>query len=63
MRKKGQPRRGLTSRRNAFNDRKCFESGEPGHIAMNCPSKKNKGKYGDDKRRNFITRRRMAQPI
>jgi hypothetical protein len=48
--KKGQPRRGQTSRRNSFNDRKCFECGKPGHIAMNCPSKKNKGKAGDDKK-------------
>jgi hypothetical protein len=29
--KKGQPRRGQSSRRNAFNDMKCLECGEPGH--------------------------------
>jgi uncharacterized membrane protein YukC len=32
--KKGQFRRGQSSRRNAFNDRKCFECREPGLIAM-----------------------------
>jgi hypothetical protein len=49
--KKGQPRKGQTSRRNVFNDRKCFECGEFSHIAMNCLNKKNKGKDGDDKKK------------
>jgi hypothetical protein len=49
--KKGQPRKEQTLRRNVFNDRKCFECGEPGHIAMNFPNKKNKGKDGDDKKK------------
>jgi hypothetical protein len=49
--KKGQTRRGQTSRRNAFNNRKCFECEELGHIAMNCPSKKNNGKDGDDRKK------------
>jgi hypothetical protein len=39
------------SRRNAFNDRKCFECEEPDHIAMNCPTKKKKKKDGEDKKK------------
>jgi hypothetical protein len=57
--KKGQPRKGQTSR-NVFNDRKFFECGEPGHIAMNYPNKKNKGKDGDDnkKKKKFYHKKR-----
>jgi 6-phosphogluconolactonase/glucosamine-6-phosphate isomerase/deaminase len=49
--KKGQPRRGQSSIRNAFNDRKCFECGESGHIAMNYPNKQKKDKGVEDKKK------------
>jgi hypothetical protein len=55
--KNGQFRRGQSSRRNAFNDRKCFECAEPGHIAMNCPSK-NKKKDVDDKKKKFYHKKK-----
>jgi hypothetical protein len=58
--KRGQPRRGQTSRRNAFNNRKCFECGEPGHIAMNFPNKK-KGKDGDDKKKKFYNKKKNGK--
>jgi 6-phosphogluconolactonase/glucosamine-6-phosphate isomerase/deaminase len=62
--KKGQLRKAQTSRRNVCNDRKCFECGEPGHIAINFPSKKNKGKdVNDKKKKSSTTRRGMAKPI
>jgi hypothetical protein len=51
MKKKGQPRRGQTSRR------KCFECGEPDHIAMNFPIKK-KVKDGDDKKKKFYNKKK-----
>jgi hypothetical protein len=55
MKKKGQSRRGQSSK-SAFNDRKCFECGEPRHIAMNCPSKKKRDKGMDDKK-NILFRK------
>jgi hypothetical protein len=49
--KKGQPRRCQSSRSNAFNDRKCFEYGELGHIFMNCQDKSKKDKGVEDKKK------------
>jgi hypothetical protein len=45
-------------KRNAFNGRKCYECGEPGHIAMNCPNKKKKGKDGDAKKKKFYNKKK-----
>jgi hypothetical protein len=50
IKKRSQLRRGQSSRRNVFVDRKCFECGEPEHIIVNCPSKKKKDKGMDDKK-------------
>jgi hypothetical protein len=50
IKKMSQLRRGQSSRRNVFVDRKCFECGEPEHIIVNCPSKKKKDKGMDDKK-------------
>jgi 6-phosphogluconolactonase/glucosamine-6-phosphate isomerase/deaminase len=61
--KKCQPRRDQTSRKHAFNDIKCFECGKPGHIAMNFPSKKNKGKDGDDKKKKKFYHKKDGKPI
>jgi hypothetical protein len=41
--KKGQPRKGQSSRRNAFNDRKC----------LNCSSNKKKDKGVEHKKKKF----------
>jgi hypothetical protein len=61
--KKGQSRRGQSSK-SAFNDRKCFECGEPRHISMNCSSKKKRTKAWMTRRINYLgIRRRMAKLI
>jgi hypothetical protein len=41
----------------------CFECGESSHIAMNCPSKKNKGKDGDDKKKEVLSQEEGWQSL
>jgi hypothetical protein len=65
MSKRKFNKKGQSSKKNPFEDRKCYECGEPGHSAINCPSKKNK-KYGkkkiEDKKKNTLRKRRMDKP-
>ena len=46
MSNKKYGKKGQSSKKNPFEERKCFECGEPGHIAVNCPNKKS-DKYGN----------------
>ena len=40
MNMKTYGKKGQSSKKNPFEDRKCFECGELGHIVINCPNKK-----------------------
>ncbi|CAO2038807.1 unnamed protein product [Urochloa humidicola] len=66
MKKRNNSTKDQISRKNPFEDRKCFECGEIGHISVNCPSnKKNKkDKSKDDKRKKkkkFFKRSKNGQ--
>ncbi|WVZ84651.1 hypothetical protein U9M48_031658 [Paspalum notatum var. saurae] len=59
---KGFSKRSQSSKKNPFNERKCFECGEPGHIAMYCPNKKKKDKSVEEKKKKkFIKKKKNGQ--
>jgi hypothetical protein len=66
MSKRKFNKKGQSSKKNPFEDRKYYECGEPGHIAINCPSKKNK-KYGkkkiEDKKKKYFKKEKNGQAI
>ncbi|XP_022683475.1 uncharacterized protein LOC111257700 [Setaria italica] len=49
IKNKNYDKKGQSSKKNLFEDKKCFECDEIGHIVMNCPNNKKKNKKGDDK--------------
>ena len=61
--KKKFSRKGKSSTKNPFNEIKCYECGEPGHIAMYCPEKKKKEKSGDEKKKvkKFFKKKKNGQ--
>jgi hypothetical protein len=64
MSKRKFNKKGQSSKKNPFEDRKCYECGKPGHITINCPSKKNK-KYGkkkiEDKKKKYFKKEKNGQ--
>jgi hypothetical protein len=62
MSKRKFNKNGQSSKKNTFEDKKWYECGEPAHIAINCPSKKNKNMARRKlriRRRNTSRKRRM----
>ncbi|KAJ1279085.1 hypothetical protein BS78_04G128400 [Paspalum vaginatum] len=60
--KKGFSRKNQSSKKNPFNERKCFECGEPGRIAMYCPNKKKKDRSVEEKKKKkFIEKQKNRQ--
>jgi hypothetical protein len=64
MSKRKFNKKGQSSKKNPFEDRKCYECGEPEHIGINCPSKKNKN-YGnkkiEDKKKKYFKKEKNGQ--
>jgi hypothetical protein len=64
MKKKNYDNKGQSSKNNPFEDKKCFECGEMGHIVINSPNKKNKYKKVDDKKKKKkFFKKKMAKLI
>jgi hypothetical protein len=64
MSKRKFNKKGQSSKKNPFEDRKCYEYGEPGYIAINFPSKKNKN-YGkkkiENKKKKYFKKEKNGQ--
>jgi hypothetical protein len=49
--KKSYSRKKFPSRRNPFEERKCYKCDGLGHIAIHCPLKNKKGKVEEEKKK------------
>ena len=62
MNKKSHGKKGQFSKKNPFEDRKCFECGDLGHIVINCPNKKkNKNENDNNKKKKFLKKKKNGQ--
>ena len=64
MNKKSYGKKGQSSKKNPFEDRKFFECGELGHIVINCPNKKRNKKDkndNDNNKKKFLKKKKNGQ--
>ena len=64
MNKKSYGKKGQSSKKNPFEDRKCFECGELGHIVINYPNKKKNKKDkndNDNNKKKFLKKKKNCQ--
>ena len=62
MSKKNYGKKEQSSKKNPFEDKKCFECGELGHIVINCPNKKkDKNDNDNKKKKKFLKKKKNGQ--
>ena len=65
MNKKSYGKKGQSSKKNPFEDRKFFECGELGHIVINCPNKKknkkDKNENDNNNKKKFLKKKKNGQ--